>query len=153
MAITQTQWRDGNGVPIVNSFDNLIASVTRTYTGAAGLGAQGATTLFTVTGIVLARTMGLCSVDLASTTGTIESGIAGNTAVLIAQTTATAIDVGEFWIDATPAALELIAVNPRIISAANIIETIATADITAGALTMYCLWRPISTDGNVVAAL
>lgn len=152
MAITQAQWRDANGVPLVNSFDGLIASVTRTYTGAAGLGAQGATTLFTVTGAVFARTIGYCTVDLASTTGTIESGVVGNTAVLIAQTTASGIDVGEFWVDAGPSASETLSVNPKCITS-SIIETIATADITAGTLTMYCLWRPLSSDGNVVAAL
>lgn len=150
MSSPQAQWRDANQVPITNSFDNLIASISKTYTGAAGAGAQGAATLFTVTGVVLARVFAYCTVDLASTTGTIEVGVAGNTAGLIAQTTATQIDVGEFWLDTGPSASELITSNPRVITSATIIETVATADITGGALTYHCLWRPISENGLVV---
>jgi len=32
------------------------------------------------------------------------------------------------------------------------ILTIATADLTAGDIDFYALWRPLSADGNVVAA-
>jgi len=39
-----------------------------------------------------------------------------------------------------------------IASGQDIIETIGAADITAGALTYYCFWRPLSDDGLVVAA-
>lgn len=150
MTSQHPQWRDANQVPITNSFDSLQATISKTYTGAAGLGAQGASTLFTVTGVVLARVFGYCTVDLASTTGTIEVGVSGNTAGLIAQTTASAIDVGEFWLDTGPSASELLTSNPRVIYNATIIETIATADVTGGALTYYCLWRPISENGLVV---
>jgi len=127
---------------------------SRTYTGTSGLGAQGATTLFTVTGVVAVRVFGACSVDLVGA-GTLEVGIAGNTAGILAQIAdATTLDAGESYVDGTPATLEAIDFSSGIIIAAgqDIIETIGTADITAGALEYYCMWRPYSSNGSVVAA-
>ena len=52
-------------------------------------GGQAAYTIFTVTGDILLCVFGLCQVTLTSGGGdTIELGISGNTAALIAQTTA-----------------------------------------------------------------
>lgn len=142
--------RDANGVPITEK--GLIASKARAYTGAAGLGAQGAATLFTVTGTLIVSVFAVCSEDLAGATATIEVGIAGNTAGLIAQTTATDIDNNEVWVDTAPATIEA-PVADRIIGAGqDIIETIGTADITDGTLTFYALWHPVSSDANLVAA-
>ncbi len=127
-------------------------------------GTDAAHTLFTVTGDVLVRMWGVCTVDVASTTGTLEVGITGNTALLIAQTTASGIDVNEIWNDATPAIGDTLAniTGPFIIpNGLDIIETCATADITAGNIYYICLWRPLSMvsnsageslKGNVVAA-
>lgn len=142
--------RDANGVPI--TYKGLTVSKLRAYDGTAGNGAQGATTLFTVTGNVMAAIFASCSEDLAGATATIEVGIAGNTAALIAQSTATNIDNGHIWLDTSPATVENYPTEKLIKASANIIETIATADITDGTLRFYCLWVPISTDGNVVAA-
>lgn len=128
---------------------------TVTFTGAAGLGAQGAVPLFTVTGEVLVAVMvPYCSTDLAGAGATISLGVTGSTALFIAATTGTDIDVGEFWVDATPdangvavpAALKDIAITD------NIIGTVATADLTGGALRFDIYWLPLSSDGNVVAA-
>lgn len=146
--------RDANHVPLAGGVMPFLQRKSRTYTGAAGLGATGATTLFTVTGTVLARIFGACQVDLAGATATIEGGIAGNTAALIAQTTATNIDAGMSWVDATPATIEGVDFSNGFIIAAgqDILETIATAAISAGQLDFYCFWRPLSVDGAVVAA-
>ena len=140
--------RDANYVPIVS----LGLSVPKAITYVAGTtGATGASTLFTVTGTVAVRLFAYCSGDLTSGgAATLEAGIAGNTAALLAQTTATGIDTGEFWIDTGPATVEAL---PAIqLVAADIIQTIGTTTVTGGTLTYYCLWTPISTDGNVVAA-
>jgi len=140
--------RDANYVPITN----LGLSVPKEITYVAGTtGATGASTLFTVTGTVAVRLFAYCSGDLTSGgAATLEVGIAGNTAALLAQTTATGIDSGEFWVDTGPATIEAL---PAIqLVAANIIQTIGTTTVTGGTLTYYCLWTPISTDGNVVAA-
>jgi len=110
-------------------------------------------TLFTVTGDVLAIVFGKCTTLLAGATATLEVGVVGNTAAIIAQTTATDIDADEVWRDATPAlGVETLNDPQVIIGGADIIETTATANITAGVITYYCLWMALSADGNVVAA-
>lgn len=139
--------RDANFVPITNL--GLIANKAVTYS-ALTTGAVGATTLFTVTGVVAMRIFAVVSGADLTGSGTVEVGIAGNTASLLAQTTGTALDVGEVWIDSAPATVELL---PALsVVAADVIQTIATDTITAGTITYYCAWTPISSDGNVVAA-
>lgn len=140
--------RDANNVPITGL--GLIASKEITY-AAATTGATGAATLFTVTGEVALRVFALCSADLTSGgAATIEVGIAGNTAALIAQTTATGIDNGEWWIDNAPATVE--ALPGQFLVSGDVIQTIGTTTITGGTLTYFCAWMPISADGNVVVA-
>jgi hypothetical protein len=113
--------------------------------------------LFTVTGDVLVRVFGVCTIDLVSAgAGTLEVGLTGNTPFLIAQTTATTIDANEIWYAAAPADIggkALASINGPfiIINGLDIIETIGTADITAGQIYYICLWRPLSPDGNLVA--
>jgi len=140
--------RDANHVPIVTL--GLTTSKAITY-AALTTGAVGAATLFTVTGVVSMRIFAVCSSDLTSGgAATIEVGISGNTAALIAQSTATAIDNGEIWLDTSPATVE--ALPALQIVKNDVIQTIGTTTITGGVLTYYCLWTPISEDGNVVAA-
>lgn len=139
--------RDANHVPITNL--GLMESKAITYS-ALTTGATGATTLFTVTGTVATRVFAVVSgVDLTGS-GTLEVGIAGNTAAVLAQVAATALDVGEVWTDSAPATVE--ALPALQIITGSIIQTIASDTVTAGTLTYYCLWTPISADGNVVAA-
>ena len=121
-------------------------------------GAQAAYTIFTVTGDVMVQVFGLCQVALTSGGApTIELGIAGNTAALIAQTAGLDLDQYETWQDAVPEA------NPGNVDAAmadyfviangaDIILTVATADLTAGDVDFHALWLPLSLDGNLVAA-
>ena len=140
--------RDANHVPITGL--GLVASKAITY-AAGTTGATGATTLFTVTGQVALRIFALCSSDLTSGgSATLEVGIAGNTAALIAQTTATGIDSGEWWIDTSSASIE--ALPGQSLVAGDVIQTIGTTTVSGGILTYYCAWTPISSDGNVVAA-
>lgn len=142
--------RDANGIPITT--DGIIVSKSKAYTGAAGLGAQGAATLFTVTGDVIVGLFAVCSENLAGAGATLEVGIVGNTAALLAQTTGTNIDAGHVWIDNAPATVEALP-SPKILTnGTDIIETIATNDVTDGTLTYYAFWRPLSSTGNVVAA-
>lgn len=107
-------------------------------------------TLFTVTGIVEVSVIGHCTTLLDGATATLEVGVTGLTAGLIAQTTATDIDLNEFWVDTAPAIAEAWP-TPKIIRL-SIIETVGTANITSGGMTYYCLWRPISSDGALVSA-
>lgn len=137
--------RDANRVPITLNGITLTKEITYS---ALTTGAVGATTLFTVTGVVAVKLFGVCSVNLAGS-GTIEAGIAGNTAALLAQTTGTDIDANEIWVDTGPATVEALPAQ-YILNGTNIIQTIGTDTLTGGTLTYYCLWSPISSDGNIV---
>lgn len=127
--------------------------VTVTLTGAAGLGAVGAVPIFTITGeVLIERLVPYCTVDLVSAGGgTLALGVTGSTALFIAATTGTDIDAADFWVDATPDpnGIALPAAMKDIIVTDNIIGTVATADITAGAIRFAVYWRPLSTDGLV----
>lgn len=142
----------------INSYSDQVAQwrLARTnYSFAVDGGTQGAYTLFGVTGTVLVQVFGVCSTLFNSGgAATIEVGIAGNTAAIIAQTTATDLDQYETWQDAGPEA------NPGnvatamgayfvVTNGADIIMTIGTADLTAGVADFYARWIPLSTDGWV----
>lgn len=109
-------------------------------------------TIFTVTGDVVATIFGVCSENLAGANATLEVGIVGNTAALIAQTTATGIDNGQVWIDATTATVQGLPSAQVLTGGTDIIQTVATANITDGTITYYCFFRPLSSTGNVIAA-
>lgn len=161
--MTNTILRDDNGnlFPNVDSFAVAVDEPTA-FVGATtnARGDDGGTndpfTLFTVTGDVLVRIFGVCTTDLVSAGGgTLSVGVTGNTAALIASTTATDIDASEIWNDSTPAAgtdtLANVTGPHVIVNGLDIIESVGTADITAGNIYYVCLWRPLSRDGNVVA--
>jgi len=120
-------------------------------------GAQGAFTIYTVTGDVLIHVFGLCQVLMDSGgAATIELGIAGNTAALIAQTTATDLDAYETWQDAGPEANPGNVVTAMgayfvIANGADVILTVGAADLTAGDCDFHALWMPLSLDGSVKA--
>ena len=68
-------------------------------------GAQAAYTIYTVTGDVAMCVVGLCQTALTSAGApTIELGISGNTAALIAQTAGLDLDQYETWQDNAPEA-------------------------------------------------
>jgi len=133
---------------------------TITFAGgsANGIGDDGGTqdplTLFTVTGTVRMKLFATCGVSVISAGGgTLSVGTALSAAGLIASTTAANIIANEIWHDATPdASVELWTVATEKIVRQNVIMTVGTADVTAGELTFHCIWAPISSDGNVVAA-
>lgn len=115
-------------------------------------------TLFNVTGDVLVRLYGVCTTTLTSGgTPTLEVGVTGNTAALLPQVTdATTIAANDVWIDATvgevrAALLSNVPATTLITNGSDIIETIGGADITAGNIYYVCLWKPLTSDGNVVA--
>ena len=149
MSVDAVFSRDQNFVPIQGL--GFTASKAITFS-ALTTGAVGATTLFTVTGVVAVRLFGVVSGADVTGSGTIEAGIVGNTASLLAQTTGTSLDVGEIWVDTGPATVEALPALSILAAGTDIIQTIATDTLTAGTLTYYCLWFPISTDGNLVTA-
>lgn len=118
-------------------------------------------TLFTVTGDVIVRVWATVQTGLTSTatTGTLEIGVTGNTAGLLPQVVAngTNFPTGAVWVDVTPTLKSeaFTAANTNwapIAGSANVICTIATNSMTAGAITFYCQYLPVSSGASVVAA-
>ncbi len=130
---------------------------TITFTGAANLGAVGAVPLYTVTGEVLVALMvPYCTVNLgeaAPGSSTLALGVTGSTSVFIAATTTLDIDAGKFWVDTVPDAngVAVPAALKDIVITDNIIGTVATANVNAGAIRLALYWMPLSSDANVVA--
>lgn len=141
--------RDANFEPITTH--GLTTTKTIAFTGAAGLGATGTITLFTITGDVAINVFAICTEDLATVNGTVEVGTATSTASLCSQQTATAIDLNEVWHDSVLAVGGQVAGHFHVVRE-NVILTIATAAVTDGTLKFYATWTPLSADGNVVAA-
>jgi hypothetical protein len=136
----------------------IFRSARSNYNFTDDTGAQGAYTIFTVTGdVYIEQIYGLCQIALTSAGApTIELGIAGNTAVLIAQTAGLDLDQYELWQDATPetnpGVVILLGRSWVVANGADVILTIGTADLTAGDVDFHCTWRPLSNDGFVAAA-
>lgn len=141
--------RDANGVPIWT--EGIVSSKSITYV-AGTTGATGATTLFTVTGCVAVRVFGICTTSLEGA-ATLEVGISGDTASILAQISdTTGLDANELYLDATPTTqVEALPSKLIIGNGQDIIQTIGSTAITAGALTYYCIWSPISSGANVEA--
>ena len=145
----------------LNVFEKEV-SKPRAFAGATthARGDDGGTndpfTLFNVTGTVLVRVFGVCTDSLTGASATIEVGVTGNTAALIAQETATDIDVGGIYLSATQVlgAVAFSSVTGPFVVAngLDIIETVGTDNVTGGNVYYVCLWKPLSNDGKVQAA-
>lgn len=113
------------------------------------------TTLFQVNGDVIVRIFGVCTVDVAGASGTLEVGVTGNTAALIAMTTATDIDAGKIWSDTTPTlGVDTLAsvLGPfLVVNGSDIIETVKTTDLSGGNIYYVCMWKPLTPGSNVIA--
>lgn len=112
-------------------------------------------TIFTVTGDVIIKAIwGVVNTSLTGASATIEVGVTGNTAGLIAQETATDLDDGGIYTSATNAvgvaaiagSGALFAINDGL----DIIETLATANVDAGQIDWYCIWAPAEPLASVV---
>lgn len=159
--ISSSFYRDANRVPITN--EGLITKKTITFTGGTtdawgdDGGALDGGAIFTVTGLVKAQVVGVCTVDLVGG-ATVEVGITGATAIFGAQITDTTLDAGEIYLnDTTPASYFIIGEEQAaadnfpvyLLNGNDIILTTTTTNTTSGAIDFYCIWTPISTDGLV----
>lgn len=137
-----------------------MATKTVTFTGAAGAGEIGTVNVFTISGDVeIAMEPVKCTTNLAGA-ATLQLGVTG-TATLFSAFWATfadasTFDAGEWWggttgSDGTPGGESgsglLIAA-----SGANVILTVAAANVTDGVLVFYLWWRPLSAGATLVAA-
>lgn len=156
---------DGSRNPLT-TIDSYITTVCTPTAFAGGTtnargdndGTSDPYTLFTVTGDVIVRIFGVCTTSLVSAGGgTLEVGVSGNTAALIAQETATDIDANGIYLSATQVsgavALATLPGPFIIVNGLDIIETVGTADITAGNIYYVCLWRPLTPGSSVISAV
>ncbi len=154
---------DGALTDITNVTDTLAGRVRRLAIHVEGDCATNWTVdthdIFEVTGDVLVRCFGTVQDGLISNNndGTLALGVEENTAVLIAQTivagVATRLATGDVWTGATSDRKALAVGNADwfiIAGGADIILTVATNHMTAGEMTIYCEWVPLSANGNVV---
>ncbi len=150
MQVNASLDRDANRQPITSNEAFKLES-TWTFV-AATTGAIASHTLFTVTGNVLLAVFGIVDTTLDSAGApTIEVGVTGNTAVLIAQGTAKNYADGDVYVDATdtrvgagaPPAMQ--AINDGL----DVLLKITGATLSAGVIDFYCLWRPLSSDGLI----
>ncbi len=139
----------------------VITSKAFTAAGTSLTTALSPVSAFTVTGAVMLRIFGVTgATPLASTsnTGTLAVGISGSTTIYLGTTTAdgTNFTAGAVWIDTSPTLKSeaFVAANLvwHLVSSSTIIVTVATNNMTAGILTLYCEWRPVSSGATVVAA-
>jgi len=148
----------------LSAFQNAAAApklirASKTFTGAANLGAVGANELFTTTGAVLVDAIFVrCTSDLVDavdgaqfTIGpTGDAEVWGDFTALFDLDT---IDAGDALnsgagvaSDGWGPSLEVIAYPPAMLLD-NIIMTISAQAITGGVLEFYVLYRPLSSDG------
>lgn len=144
-------------IPALDGYE-IAVSAFSAFTGASGARGDkdtnsGVWTIFQVNGDVECKIYGVCTVDLVGTSGTLEVGVTGNTASLIAQTTTTNINANELWSDSTPTVgvdLWSTVLGPYVIvNGLDIIESTKTTDITAGNIYYVCAWRPLSPGSSV----
>ena|SRR3990167_6315692 len=141
---------DGNS-KVISSNESFRLESTWTF-AAATTGAVGSHTLFTVTGNVLLSVLGIVDTTLDSAGApTIEVGVTGNTAILIAQGTAKNYADGDVYVDATDTRVGAAAIPSTFVinDGLDVLLKITGATLTAGVVDWYCFWRPLSSDGDV----
>ena len=143
------QDRDANS-QVISSNEAFKLESTWTFVNTT-TGAQGSHTLFTVTGNVMASVFGICDTNMAGSGADFEVGVTGNTAGLIAQIADVEdLDDGDIYIDGTPeVGCAAVPAMQIINDGFDILLKITNATITGGVVDFYCLWRPLSSDGNV----
>src|SRR3990167_2994820 len=142
--------RDANR-QVITSNEAFKLESTWTF-AAATTGAVGNHTLFTVTGNVLLSIFGIVDTTLDSAGApTIEVGLTGNTAVLIAQGTAKNYADGDVYVDATDTRVGAGAVPAMQIinDGLDVLLKITGATLTAGVIDFYCLYRPLNSNAKV----
>lgn len=149
---------DNQGKPLYG-LTPIVTKKTMTFAGATTNdpgdydGTGNPATLFTVTGDIIVDVIGICKTTLVGA-ATLEVGVTDATAAILAQiANATTLAVNEAWHDATPSLAEAYTPSIHIIGGGlDIIQTVGSANITAGVIDYYAFWRPLSSNGLLVAA-
>lgn len=116
-------------------------------------GSSNPFSIFSVTGIVAAKIFAVCETALEGTSATLEVGDSISSGGLIASTTATDIDAGLIWLDNSPdSSIEALSNATESIVKSDIQGNVGAANITAGKLRFYVVWKPITEDGKIESA-
>lgn len=152
MATLQGQQIDANS-RTVTSNEAFVSESTWTFVTST-TGATGAHTLFTATGNLLVTVFGVCDTSLTGA-ATVEVGVAGNTAGLVAQiANATTLDDGDVYVGAsTEVGVAAIPATFVLNDGADIIMTIGSTAVTAGVVDFYCTWRPLSAGADLTVTV
>lgn len=119
------------------------------------LSTAGAVTenLFAVTGLVEAITYGIVDTTVTSAGSlTLSLGVTGDVDALIAASAKAELAADRIWVTSTTAVGLAALPAAKLIKAANITHSIAVAAATAGKITYYCAYKPVSPSSYVVAA-
>ena len=134
---------------------------TIALTGAAGLGAVGDVTVWTITGrVIVCWLTAFCTEDLASAGGgTISLGTASRVTKFLASITATTLDINEWWVDGSPLSEALNIINQttngsdpsqmNVVLSSDVIIDVLTADVTDGTIVFDCWYLPITSNGSL----
>lgn len=137
---------------VIADTSTLFQKITKTITLSTGSVPQ-VESLFIVTGEIECYVIGYVDTTVTSAGAlTLSSGVSGAVDGLIATTPKGNLLADRVWVDATASKVRPSPVRHVIGDGSNIIHYISVADATGGAITYYCWWRPLSSDGNVVAA-
>lgn len=127
-----------------------------TYTGGAGAGQSGSPVpIFTISsgGSAWVSIGAHVATSLTGATATIALGVTGSTSLFIAATTATGLTTSAAnWVDATPdaAGIAVPAALKDIQVDADIINTIATANVTGGVIDYVLMYVPVTPGTTFV---
>lgn len=129
---------------------DVFSKLTKTIT--LGTGATPVTeSLFWVTGEIECYVLGFVDTTVLSGGAlTISVGVSGAVDSLIPTTPKGNLLSGRVWVDATAASCRPSPAVHTISNGSNILHYIDVAAATNGAITYYCWWRPLSSDGNVL---
>lgn len=149
-----------NTTPSVNAPNHLAVTANMTQ---AAWNTAAKHEVFTVTGAVRLRLWAICAGTLtdAADGAVIQFGHEGDTAAFIAATDAAGkngqtLTAGQLWYDASPdslpatfatAVLDLVLPNGQ-----DVGYEITGAALTGGSIVFHCVWEPLNSTGNVVAA-
>lgn len=142
----------------IQALGGLTAKKTMTFAGGTVNdpgdfdGTGNPATLFTVSGgMVAVKLYARVVTAPVGATATIAVGTTVSNASLIASTTATNLAINEMWNDASPDTGAEADSTLKVVSQ-SIIQTIGTANITAGVIEYIALWKPITEGATLVTA-
>lgn len=109
--------------------------------------------VFTVGGLVAVKVVGYVNTVLTNHGDTTSLGTATSAAGLLAATAGSAMQTeGQVWVDNAPSKFETYPTNWTLIGNGEDIVLTSTNNLTAGVVTFYCWYMPISSGASVAAA-